>query len=65
MHLHMYSCLSFVCVLLCVSVSVCVHVCDYIRASVSCLFRPFLSCGFYPLNSSFIHSFIHSFTVAD
>jgi len=33
-----------------------VYVCDYVRASVSGLLRPFLSCGFYPLN---LHSFIH------
>ena len=32
-----------------------VYVCDYVRASVSGLLRPFLSCGFYPLKSSFIH----------
>ena len=37
-----------------------VYVCDYDRASVSGLLRPFLSFGFYPLNlHSFIHSFIH------
>jgi len=34
-------------------VSLCVYVCDYVRASVSGLLRPFLSCGFYPLKSSF------------
>jgi len=34
-----------------------VYVCDYVRASVSGLLRPFLSCGFYPVN---LHSFIHS-----
>jgi len=33
-----------------------VYVCDYDRASVSGLLRPFLSFGFYPLN---LHSFIH------
>jgi len=37
---------------------VCVYVCGHARASASGLLRPFLSCGFYPLNSSFIHSFI-------
>ena len=36
-------------------VSMSVYVCDYVRASVSGLFRPFLSCGFYPLNHSFIY----------
>jgi len=43
--------LVFLCILLCR----CVYVCDYVRASVSGLLRPFLSCGFYPLN---LHSFI-------
>jgi len=38
-------------------VSLRVYVCDYVRASVSGLLRPFLSGGFYPLN---LHSFIHS-----
>jgi len=37
-------------------VSLRVYVCDYDRASVSGLLRPFLSFGFYPLN---LHSFIH------
>ena len=37
-------------------VSLRVYVYDYVRASVSGLLRPFLSCGFYPLN---LHSFIH------
>jgi len=32
-----------------------VYVCDYDRASVSGLLRPFLSFGFYPLN---LHSMI-------
>jgi len=36
-------------------VSLRVYVCDYDRASVSGLLRPFLSFGFYPLN---LHSFI-------
>jgi len=53
MYLHIQL-LVFVCILLCVSM--CVYVCDYDRASVSGLLRPFLSCGFYPLKSSFIHS---------
>jgi len=35
-------------------VSLRVYVCDYDRASVSGLLRPFLSFGFYPLN---LHSF--------
>jgi len=38
-------------------VSLRVYVRDYVRASVSGLLRPFLSCGFYPLN---LHSFIHT-----
>jgi len=38
-------------------VSLRVYVCDYDRASVSGLLRPFLSFGFYPLN---LHSFILS-----
>jgi len=38
-------------------VSLRVYVCDYDRASVSGLLRPFLSFGFYPLN---LHSFIHN-----
>jgi len=37
-------------------VSLRVYVCDYDRASVSGLLRPFLSFGFYPLN---LHSFNH------
>jgi len=36
-------------------VSLRVYVCDYDRASVSGLLRPFLSFGFYPLN---LHSFM-------
>ena len=35
-------------------VSLRAYVCDHVRASVSGLLRPFLSCGFYPLKSSFI-----------
>jgi len=37
-------------------VSLHVYVCDYARASVSGLLKPFLSSVFYPLN---LHSFIH------
>jgi len=36
-------------------VSLRVYVCDYDRASVSGLLRPFLSFGFYPLN---LHSYL-------
>jgi len=36
----------------------CAHVCDYVRASVSGPLRPLLSYGFYPLKSSFIHSYL-------
>jgi len=39
-------------------VSLRVYVCDYDRASVSGLLRPFLSFGCYPLN---LHSIIKSF----
>ena len=47
--------LVFLCILL--YVSMCVYVCDYVRASVSGLLRPFLCYGFIHYN---LHSFVHS-----
>jgi len=47
LHIYIFTCL-FVCFIVCI--------CDHVRTSVSGLLRPFLSCGFYPLKSSFIHS---------
>jgi len=54
MYLHIYICLSF-CAFYCMCLCVYMYV-IYVRASVSGLLRPFLSYGFYPLKSSFIHS---------
>jgi len=42
-------------------VPMCVYVCDYVRASVSGLLRPFLSYGFYPLKI-FVHRGLESVT---